>query len=288
MPDETADPRSETAKTLKEFPYFTARSVKIIDNHPRAWETCEVGVFQHGPDGGEKLIGTYERNYRFLHTFWWFRRGSRHFASYSTEYTATRVMEIFPGDGFKDIGGEEPASGGFCPVEFYVPDYREHVSQEYCGTGQAITDWNVPFDSLPKGCEFTKLQGTHRGRPKLRGSDGQFLEAENGGWVWGDQGDYESGWVKYPPDHGFVAGCIWGDDSSWKIQHLDLSRVEEGIIERDERFGYVPLPRLVRLRDAIQLYSMREAPRIEIAVSTTWDLQTGKMKPIGVAPWDEE
>ena len=136
--------------------------------------------------------------------------------------------------------------------------------------------------------EFTKNQGTHRGRPKLPGPDGQFLEAANGGWVWGDEGDYESGWVKYPPDHGFVAGCIWGDDSSWKIQHLDLCRVEERIIQRDERFGYVPLPRLVRLRDAIRLYTMREAPRIEIAVSTTWDLQTGKMKPIGVAPWDEE
>lgn len=40
---------------------------------------------------------------------------------------------------------------------------------------------------------------------------------------------------------GFVWGCIWGDDSSWKVQHLDLSRIRDGIITRDERFGYLEL-----------------------------------------------
>jgi hypothetical protein len=40
---------------------------------------------------------------------------------------------------------------------------------------------------------------------------------------------------------GFVWGCIWGDDSSWKVQYLDLSRIERGVITRDERFGYVEL-----------------------------------------------
>ena len=40
---------------------------------------------------------------------------------------------------------------------------------------------------------------------------------------------------------GFVWGCYWGDDSSWKVQHLDLSRVQQGTISRDERFGYVEL-----------------------------------------------
>lgn len=42
-------------------------------------------------------------------------------------------------------------------------------------------------------------------------------------------------------DFGFVWGCYWGDDSSWKVQYLDLSRVREGVIRRDERFGYVEL-----------------------------------------------
>ncbi len=42
-------------------------------------------------------------------------------------------------------------------------------------------------------------------------------------------------------DFGFVWGCYWGDDSSWKVQYLDLRRVQEGVIVRDERFGYVRL-----------------------------------------------
>jgi hypothetical protein len=42
-------------------------------------------------------------------------------------------------------------------------------------------------------------------------------------------------------DFGFVWGCHWGDDTSWKVQYLDLSRVQQGIVRRDERFGYVEL-----------------------------------------------
>jgi len=42
-------------------------------------------------------------------------------------------------------------------------------------------------------------------------------------------------------EFGFVWGCQWGDDSSWKVQYLDLSQVQQGIIRRDERFGYLEL-----------------------------------------------
>jgi mannose-6-phosphate isomerase-like protein (cupin superfamily) len=40
---------------------------------------------------------------------------------------------------------------------------------------------------------------------------------------------------------GFVWGCIWGDDTSWKLQVLDLRRIREGVLTRDDRFGYVEL-----------------------------------------------
>ena len=42
-------------------------------------------------------------------------------------------------------------------------------------------------------------------------------------------------------DFGFVWGCHWGDDTSWKVQYLDLSRVQQSVITRDDRFGYVEL-----------------------------------------------
>src|SRR5260370_39406828 len=104
------DPRSKEAQKLNEHPYYTARPVKTIDNGP-AWDSYVIGVFEHSADGSESQIGSYQRNYEFLETFWWFRRGSRHFALFSPEYTTTRVMEIFPGEGLRDIGGEEPSSG---------------------------------------------------------------------------------------------------------------------------------------------------------------------------------
>lgn len=49
--------------------------------------------------------------------------------------------------------------------------------------------------------------------------------------------DYE-----WPPGKfGFLWGCVWGDDSSWKVQHLDLTGIQSGVIRREERFGYVEL-----------------------------------------------
>lgn len=50
-------------------------------------------------------------------------------------------------------------------------------------------------------------------------------------------GDKE--WPSEP--FGFVWGCYWGDDSSWKVQYLDLSGITNGVIKRDERFGYLEL-----------------------------------------------
>src|SRR5262245_10694745 len=42
-------------------------------------------------------------------------------------------------------------------------------------------------------------------------------------------------------EFGFVWGCIWGDDGSWKVQYLDLSQILQGVLRREERFGYVEL-----------------------------------------------
>ncbi len=62
------DPRSEVAKKLNEYPYYTARPIKV-NKAPGTWETCEVGVFEKRADGSEAQIGSYQRNYRFLETF---------------------------------------------------------------------------------------------------------------------------------------------------------------------------------------------------------------------------
>lgn len=77
----------------------------------------------------------------------------------------------------------------------------------FCPVGFYVPDWwDVNDDSIIPGSEY-----------------------------WDGDNEWPTG------DFGFVWGCFWGDDSSWKVQHLDLSRVKEGIIARDDRFGYVEL-----------------------------------------------
>lgn len=93
---------------------------------------------------------------------------------------------------------------------------------------------------------------------------------------WQDRNPFVERHAKF----GFVAGCVWGDDSSWKIQHLDLSNPENGV-KRDDRFGYIELPRGVKLKDAIDadfIDNEKDPPqdqRIAIACTVYFDL-TGK------------
>ena len=77
------------------------------------------------------------------------------------------------------------------------------------------------------------------------------------------------------PMFGFVAGCIWGDDSSWKIQYLDLSEVDQGVIKREERFGYIELPRSMNLKDAIE-YGDMNLNYVSIITQRTFDIRTGE------------
>lgn len=58
----------------------------------------------------------------------------------------------------------------------------------------------------------------------------------------------------YNGQFGFVAGCIWGDDTSWKIEYLDLSQISKGTITREHKFGYIALPRHHDLKDVICMH----------------------------------
>ncbi len=55
---------------------------------------------------------------------------------------------------------------------------------------------------------------------------------------------------------GFVCGCVWGDDGSWKIQAIDLSKISEGKMSNQALFGYCELPHTMgtsQLNEAIQV-----------------------------------
>lgn len=90
-------------------------------------------------------------------------------------------------------------------------------------------------------------------------------------------------------DLGFVSGCVWGDDSSWKVECLDLTRVSEGILKRDSRLGYFELPEKVNLPEAILgVKEVKEgdvtAIQLRIAGIYTLDALTGK--PMSYDPFE--
>ena len=75
-----------------------------------------------------------------------------------------------------------------------------------------------------------------------------------------------------------IAGCIWGDDSSWKIQCITLDGIEDGELKRDERFGYIELARGVNMSDHVECFQMEPTDplTIKFPIIQEFDLVTGK------------
>jgi hypothetical protein len=113
----------------------------------------------------------------------------------------------------KDIGGEEIDGNGFCPMGFFVPQVHGH--------------------DFPEDDNYYKLKDS---------TMSQYDE-------WNKRYPFKGIFAPY----GFVGGCVWGDDSSEKVQFLDLSRAHEGILVRDDRFGYHELPRGVSLAEGVEI-----------------------------------
>ena len=258
------------------YPVFTAET---LDNGPGCWNGTRVAIMQQdSQDGEKKCLGTFDRNYSTnFNDFAVCQKNGRYFALYSPSYSSTRVMEIFPGIGFKDIGGEEKNGEGFCPTDLYIPVLREYVNEEFhCGPTRKIKDWS----------RFVE-RGKSKGRQMLHYPDGSRIRAYTEDlkgkswdhhWVYGPEREFECGYIIHPPKHAFVAGCYWGDDTSWKIQYLDVSRIDEGVIKRDERFGYIELPRNLSLRDTIHIEDLDENDgRIQMSIELNWDIETGAL-----------
>lgn len=58
---------------------------------------------------------------------------------------------------------------------------------------------------------------------------------------------------------GFISGCYWGDDSTWKIGYIDLTGLEEKVVKADFRFGYVVQPINLTLPECIDLSDFNPA-----------------------------
>jgi len=201
-------------------------NAKKIQSPEGNWDTLEVTISKI-VNGEKEPIGKYNRNYPSLaETFFPFVRNGKHLALYSRNYSCTRIMEL---PSCEDIGGEEITEDGFCPAEFYVPVFREFKFTS-ANTGELITDYATQKDCL-----------------ELKGDS------------------LELGPITYC-DFGFVSGCVWGDDTSWKVEYLDLSEADKGVLKRIDKFDYLELPHGINLKDAIYMLNWSpEHQAIEIA-----------------------
>lgn len=202
---------------FKQYPH-TPFSVQTenIKNEPGIWDSMKVSIFRD-----EILIGEYLRNYSVFgsNTFYPFRIDEDWYALYSAEYTATRVMKLHQ-DKIEDWCGEEFSYHGFCPVEFYIPQYI-HSKHKYNNDEHDyhLVDCDVTaedFDSETKESTFVSLNYCN---------------------------------------FGFLCGCVWGDDTSWKLRHIDITQVPNKKLIITEKFGYWELPNRLPLRDCISMDS---------------------------------
>lgn len=263
-------------------PYY-AKLLNKIDNGKGYWNYLNVGIFERPvpqlsleqywiPKRSEKdkQIGEYKRNYSSLfRTFHPFQLRGKWYALYSKDYTCTRLMEL---PSCKDIGGEKSDCCGFCPVDYWVPDlhYIETKHDDSCPRSpkQEKPDYSQVCKcgediEHTKDCSWVKFNGKER---CTCDRNNRYFEKYH---VW------------HFPDriHGFVAGCVWGDDSSWKIEYLDLSKADQGIIKREPRFGYIEMPDHLDLNKTIRLEAYDDSEEdyyLTIAVQKHFNLKTGK------------
>jgi hypothetical protein len=221
---------------------YVGRAIEGIGNRPGSWDSFKVGIFEQEVTGdtvhSEKKVGEYVRHYHEcvgeeVKTLYPFKQKGKWYALYSSNYTCTRVMSL---PDCKDIAGEGGDSAGFCPVEYYIPT-KEDLSywdpmRIHKGKRKSEDDeyWAKLAISLKaherEGSDFNAEEDAKRKRQWQREGEDYYLDLDNN-----TVGQF-----------GFIAGCVWGDDSSWKLEYLDLSKITEGIFKREQKFGYFELP----------------------------------------------
>ena len=170
------------------------------------WSYTLVEIFDKDQDNIK--IGEYIRNYSGLaeSTFYPFKSKSGEWYALYSERYT--VVSVMRLPACEKIASTEDGAYAFCPAEIWVPSIA----------------WSSYF------------------RNGENGEERHFsYEIEDG-----DHPDDYTMKKWHHLDVGFCCGCVWGDDSSWKIQLLDLRKIEEGIIINKPSFGYIEVPKKIR------------------------------------------
>lgn len=178
-------------------------------------------------------IYEYKRNYPLLKSFEPFRLWDedsdkwRYFAAISPNYMSFEILdleshEVIAKNPDTLITKEQAESLNRI---FSSRDYNFEEGQVYNANNFCIAGFHVP--------DFFDIWGDS---PKEMNG---FKKRSEGG-------DYEF-WQENVDNFlakrtfGYISGCHWGDDWSYKVQAFDLAPILEGKVANDERFGYFVL-----------------------------------------------
>lgn len=164
----------------------------------------------------DKKIGEYIRKYpsHTESTFVSVSYNGKDYALYSSDYQAISVMSLPDCKEIKLTDECKKQMYSFCPIEIMVPKLWI-LSQEIDGVKHYYAYQKVDRDK----------------------EDPNFKDAPT-----------------YDSTVGFALGCVWGDDSSFKLNLLDLSNIENGEIwyinnEKERKWLYEEFPDSLYLKD---------------------------------------
>lgn len=205
-----------TIKTYSGTPFSV--SCEPVQNRPGTWNSTKVSIYW-----GEEKIGEYLRNYssHAAATFYPFMQDGQWFALYSAEYTALRVMKLH-NTSIEDWCGDSASSNGFCPVEVYIPKYH---TMTYSYTQDGV---EKEFEYVSADCDV---------------EDTEFAANRK------EAGYKHTTYCTFA----FMCGCVWGDDTSWKIRYIDLTEIKNKKLIITEKFGYWEMPDSLTLKQCVSL-----------------------------------
>jgi hypothetical protein len=205
-----------------------------------SWDIFNCEVRRVAGDGAEVRVGTFQYSYSsgIDKIFCPFQASDdRWYCLYATSYT-TLSLACLEGDKIDRL---DSLNDGFCPVECAIPFELKYENQ-YIDDPKHRTSYDHSFDPVELMKEY-------------------------------EDGTEESGHLRHT-NFGFYAGCVWGDDSSWKMRFLDLREVPQGKLIHDEAaLGYHPLPKNLDIKQAVTGFWVNpntEMVQFEAAKSMTY------------------
>lgn len=207
---------------------YTYRTEKI-ENGPGKWAYNKTIIERNNSDGSITDVYEYTRNYSsFYRTFEPFRQLQdgvwKEYALISPFYTSFQVLDLETGK----IVAKEP-----------VPTVTESYHERWKSQGFAKWCEEMPVGTEKPGWGFCPVE--------FHVPDFWDDETEDSLYYVYEQKDgvttylyEEENFLRKTGQFALYMGCVWGDDhGGWKIRYIDLSRLSEGIVTSDERFGHI-------------------------------------------------